>query len=285
MLDLAVVVILSIALVPLVELTEGAARIAFGLVFVLFSPGYSLIAALFPRKGSLGGIERLALSFGLSIAVVPLIGLALNYTDWGIRETPILFSILVFILLMSLVAWYRRHRLEPDDRFQVKLTARFQSLGQSWAGQGKWDRVLTVALVIAILGAVGTLGYVVANPKVGEKFTEFYILGADGKADNYPTEIILGESAEVTVGIVNREQEPTTYTVNITIDGEDFGGLGPITLDDNEKWEVPVIFTPFVTGQDQKVEFILFNTDFNETYLALQLWVDIIQPEGNNSLG
>jgi uncharacterized membrane protein len=46
---------------------------------VLFFPGYTLISALFPRKDSLSGVERLALSFGLSIAVVPLIGLILNY--------------------------------------------------------------------------------------------------------------------------------------------------------------------------------------------------------------
>lgn len=275
MIDLVIIVILSVTLVPLVEFTEGAARIAFGLVFILFSPGYSLIAALFPKKTSIGGIERIALSFGLSIAVVPLVGLALNYTAWGIRETPILFSILAFILLMSLIAWYRRRQLEPEERFQVKPTTRFKSLGQSWAGQGKLDRVLTVALVIAILGAVGTLGYVVANPKVGEKFTEFYILGADGKADNYPEEITLGESAEVTVSIVNREHEPTTYTVQITIEGEVIKTLDPIILAHEEKWEHLVSFTPVSAGESRKVEFVLFKDDTSEKYLSLHLWVDV----------
>ena len=49
-----------------------------GLAMVLFLPGYTQIAALFSRKDDLDGIERIALSFGLSIAVVPLIGLGLN---------------------------------------------------------------------------------------------------------------------------------------------------------------------------------------------------------------
>jgi len=44
---------------------------------VLFLPGYTLIATLFPRKDDLDGIERVALSFGLSIAITPLLGLAL----------------------------------------------------------------------------------------------------------------------------------------------------------------------------------------------------------------
>jgi len=34
------------------------------------------------REG-IDGIERVALSFGLSIAIVPLIGLVLNFTPWG----------------------------------------------------------------------------------------------------------------------------------------------------------------------------------------------------------
>ena len=65
------------------KLNETFIRTILGLFLILFIPGYSLIAALFPRKGDLDGIERAALSFGLSIAVTPLIGLALNYTSMG----------------------------------------------------------------------------------------------------------------------------------------------------------------------------------------------------------
>ncbi|MCK4222104.1 MAG: DUF1616 domain-containing protein, partial [Dehalococcoidia bacterium] len=78
--DLLLIVIANLALLPAALFTTGPLRIVLGLPFLLFSPGYALIAALFPKKGSLDGIERIALSFGLSIAVVPLIGLILNYT-------------------------------------------------------------------------------------------------------------------------------------------------------------------------------------------------------------
>jgi len=65
-----------------------------------------LIAALFPRRNALDSIERVALSFWLSIAVVPLIGLILNYPPWGIKLEPILISITIFIVVASLIAWY-----------------------------------------------------------------------------------------------------------------------------------------------------------------------------------
>jgi len=81
--DLALVILFTLLCIPFVlipPLNETPVRIILGLHLVLFLPGYALIAALFPRKGDLDGIERIALSFGLSIAVVPLLGLALNYT-------------------------------------------------------------------------------------------------------------------------------------------------------------------------------------------------------------
>ncbi|WP_048077056.1 DUF1616 domain-containing protein, partial [Halorubrum sp. AJ67] len=153
--DLAATVVFTLAtlatvFVPVVN--ETPLRVAFGLAFVLFLPGYAFIAALFPEAGTgasdgesstsgdasdagastedasdaagstaeagdepspvpgtaaaeraseadstsataalgspdrsgIDGIERVALSFGLSIAVVPLIGLVLNFTPWGI---------------------------------------------------------------------------------------------------------------------------------------------------------------------------------------------------------
>ena len=38
--------------------------------------------------------------------------------------------------------------------------------------------------------------YVIITPKEGEKFTEFYILGPNGTASDYPTELKVGEEGE-----------------------------------------------------------------------------------------
>jgi uncharacterized membrane protein len=273
--DLVIIAIFSAVLVPLVEFSSGALRISLGLVFVLFSPGYSLIAALFPKTSDISGIERVALSFGLSIAVVPLIGLALNYSPWGIRLYPILVSLLVFIVAMLTVAWYRRRQLVPEERFQFELQSRLQSVKHPWVGQGRWDRILTVLLILAILGAMGSLGYVIAKPKVGESFTQFYILGLEGKAEGYPREVTLGESASVTLGIANHEHQPTSYRVETIIDEEKVGILGPIALKHEEEWEESVSFSPIRAGPRQKVEFWLYKNEGEEVYLKTHLWVDV----------
>ncbi len=110
-LDLAIIylwILATILGIYLPVLNTSFLRVLFALPFILFIPGYLLIAALFPRNDDLDGIERVALSFGLSIAVVPLIGLALNYTPWGIRLDPIVVSLLIFSAAMGLIAQYRR---------------------------------------------------------------------------------------------------------------------------------------------------------------------------------
>jgi uncharacterized membrane protein len=43
-----------------------------GLPLVLFIPGYALSYAFFPKKKDLELMERIALSFGLSLALIPL---------------------------------------------------------------------------------------------------------------------------------------------------------------------------------------------------------------------
>jgi hypothetical protein len=83
-------------------------RYILGSVFVLFLPGYMLIEALYPKPKDLEPLERLALSIGLSLALVPLTGLLLNYTPWGIRLNPILISLTLITGLLALVAAVRK---------------------------------------------------------------------------------------------------------------------------------------------------------------------------------
>ncbi|GAH60338.1 unnamed protein product, partial [marine sediment metagenome] len=206
--------------------SDTTLRIVLGLPFVLFFPGYVLMAVLFPKREGLGGIERVALSFGMSIAVVPLIGLILNYTWWGITLEPTLYSIASFIFVVSIIAWVRRRRLPEEERFNIEFQLRLPG----WGG-GAWDKVLSVVLVVAILGALGTLGYVIAKPKVGERFTEFYILGVGGKAEDYPQELTIGEEGKVIVGIINREHERVSYHVEVMIDNVKNNEVGPIELE------------------------------------------------------
>lgn len=211
--DLVLLLIGSIIVIPvsLLDAPEPL-RIILGLPFILFIPGYVLVFALFPAKKTDHGIdtlERLVLSFGLSIAVVPLIGLLLNYTPWGIRLEPILASLLVFILGIGLLGIYRWRKTNPEQRFNIQLNLTIPKQ------QNRVDQALTIILVIAIIVVIVSLIYVIAMPKTGETFTEFYLLGPTSMAEGYPRDLALQQNATVIIGVVNREHRLVNYTIEV----------------------------------------------------------------------
>jgi len=55
------------------------ARLLAATLLVFFLPGYALVRLAYPR-GGLRPVEELALSIAASLSIVPVVGLALNYT-------------------------------------------------------------------------------------------------------------------------------------------------------------------------------------------------------------
>ena len=271
---LGIIALTALLTICIVFIPSDIPRIIIGLPFVLFFPGYTLIAALFPRKESLADIERVALSFVLSMAVVPLIGLALNYL-WEISLYPILLSIAVFVAAMCVLAYFRRRQLVPEQRFQPHISIRLPALGQ----QSRSGRALTAVLVVAVAAAVAGVIYVAMHPGSEQEFTEFYLLGPSGTAGDYPSEIVLGADADVTVGVANHEGEDVTYRVRISVDGVDLEIKDGIALHDGEKWEDKVVLAPTKAGDNQKVEFLLYRDGESEPSQELHLWIDVIDTE------
>jgi len=177
-----------------------------GLPFILFIPGYVLVFTLFPGKG-ISIAERIALSFGLSIAVVPLIGLGLNYTPWGINMEPIVACLISFVMAMAVIGWYRWRQLPTAKRYSF-------SIGIRWPqSTNNLDRALNVVIVATLAITFILLAYVLVTPSIGESFTEFYLLGPTGKAAEYPTTVAVGERGTVIAGIANHEHEQIEYTL------------------------------------------------------------------------
>ena len=119
LLPLNLLVILLIVVVIFLPFSVG--RIILGLPLVLFTPGYALMLAIFPGKGRVGGIERVALSFGMSAVVVAFLMLVLNYTPWGFTVESTLYTIAAFVFVASLAALARRKRLSSEEKYDIEL--------------------------------------------------------------------------------------------------------------------------------------------------------------------
>lgn len=270
---MALVTVLCIIFVLTPGLNRTFIRTILGLLLILFVPGYSLIAALFPRNDDLDGIERAALSFGLSVFLTALIGLALHYTSWG-RLTPILISLSAFTIIMVLLAFLRRMRLPSDERFSVPFRSFTREIKKDFEGESRTSKILSVVLIITIVLAIATTAYIVIKPKQGEKFTEFYILGPNGKAANYPTNITAGKTGSVIIGVVNHEYQPVNYKVVVKLNGTVLKTQN-ITLNNTQTLEIPYNFTASGSGK-KEMEFLLYKLpDQSNAYRSLHLWINI----------
>lgn len=259
------------------------------ILLVIFVPGYVLVSALFPSDGAIGWIKRIALSFGLSIAVVPLLALLLNFTPFGILLRPIVISILIFTAGVGLAAYARRVRLPVKSRLSATITFR----PGAWREFSALNRALGVGLAASIVFAGSSLTYVLTAPR-GERFTEFYILGPGYEAGSYPTSLRVSEEGTLIIGIVNHEFERVEYTVkadrvaaivvwNETGAYNETVELGSpttmawfnTTLNHESNWTVPFTFSIETSGL-WKVRFLLFKDgDLTPVYRNLHFFVTV----------
>jgi len=302
--DLILVVVwlaVSIVAIYLPFLNTTPLRIVLSLPVVLFIPGYCIIAALYPKNRDIELIERIALSFGLSIAVVPLIGFGLNFTPWGIRLDPLVISLSVFTLVMVLAAHHQRVLLPIDERFSIKFSEISGAVkNELFPDRGnRFDRLLNAILYLVIITAILITIFVFTTPKEGERYTEFFVLDENRTTTHYPFLVNTSQNYPIYIGVKNHEHRDITYTIETWMISAEFNNMTntsqivamdpsdrlSFTLIDNETAIIPYTMSVKRTGYN-RLEFLLFNEsvpDFkvtgsdriNESYRDLHLWVTV----------
>lgn len=314
--DLAAVV-MFVAIIDLSlfapAVTRLPVRLVFELLLVLFLPGYAIVAVLFPESENetsaerddsgtvadrrIGVVHRVGLSFGLSIAIVSLIAFMLNLTPLGIRRVPLIASISGLIVAGSLVAAVRRLQIPEGERFSIDIGRRLEVTSTTlFSQESKLDIGLNALLVVSIVVAVGSVGYVASVPTEGERYTEFYILNEDEneelRAENYPSEFEREEQRPVTLRIRNREFQAMDYTV-VVVQQRVRAADGSATVVEEREldrfranvegstWTREYGIEPTMTGERTRVAFLLYrgappeNPTVDGAYRALRLQVNV----------
>ena len=132
-------------------------------------------------------------------------------------------------------------------------------------------KVLTLILAAILLLAIAGTILIVLFPQPSEPFTEVYLLGPGGKASGYPTNLTVGQTGNVTVGVVNHENANVDYRLvatlaNKTVTTKTFSLA-------NGPWEDSISFTPTTRGAEQKMQVDLYKggntTVYRSVYLVL----------------
>jgi uncharacterized membrane protein len=221
------------------------------LPLVLALPGYALTSALFPER-AFGVAEHLVFSLGLSLIIVILGGLALNWTPFGLRPSSWAVLLSSITLSASAVALVRRR-------------------GQSISAPG-WLRVGNVGLnlrqglllglaTVIVCGAVA-VSIIGASRQPHAGFTQLWILPAGGaNVEN-----------AVRLGVSNMESTAMEYRLTVNVDGTVVKEWPSFDLATNEKWEATLVLPSI--GSVARVEADLYHTDAPTTiYRHVVLWL------------
>lgn len=137
-------------------------------------------------------------------------------------------------------------------------------------------------LIAALLLSVSLTAYIVLSQPHGETFTELYILGDNGKADDYPQYADLERPVEITVCVANHEYRSMDYKLLVVLEDDVHNNIQYVqnlTLADNDTWQRTITIKPMINGTQLKLDFLLY-ADGNMTapYRECYLYMDVNRP-------
>jgi len=294
--DLVIVVAFALFVDVLVLGSLGWApfRFVLGAIFLLVLPGYAVLSALYPgrpkasaedgnatpqlfeaHEGLLFG-ERIALSFGTSLALIPITAVTLGGLGIPLTPTTIVASLTLLVVGFVAVGAIRRAKLAPERRYvPLGQQATRGDGGRTRGGEYRGPTLLAAGLVLAVVLAGGAFAYGISADAPPVEYTSASLLTSNSAgeytASGYPTNASVGESTELTLRVDNRHQE----TINVTAVGfiERAGGPGAgsverdrlVTLEwqlaPNERWNATHEVEPTFAGENLRLAYYLYDGD------------------------
>lgn len=178
-------------------------------------------------------------------------------------------------------------------------------LGELFEINGKRSAALNAVLVLAVLLAIGSVGYTVVVAEGTHQYTEFYLLAEDDSgelhAQDYPESIEADAPTTFYVGIHNHEGISTGYTIVVKLQRMYFTE-GTVEILEEERLEsidVPVPndgqlirnvdVTPTLRGSQMRLVFLLYQDDppaeptMQNAYQETYLWIDVTPPSNTEN--
>lgn len=267
----------------------GPVRFLLGTVFLFFVPGYAVVAALFPgrprrstveRTGSATlrdpheGLllsERVAISFGTSVALVPVVAVVLGALAMPLTMEAILGSLTVVVVGFAAIGAVRRIRLRPADRFHPFGPGHTRGDGgQRTTSRG--STALAVGLVLAVGLAGGAFVYGIAAEPPSTQYTSATLVtaSADGEyvASGYPTNGTVGEPVSLTLRVDNRQTSPANVSAIVALERPDESGEGVVERDrlttletelpPDGRWNASHQVAPTFAGEDLRLAYYVY---------------------------
>ncbi len=236
----------------------SALRLAIGIALFFFVPGLIISVLFFPRRASLKGLERVLTAFIISILVSATDGVICLITV-GLTFVTLSLSMLAWSSVFIIPALIRWRGLPASDRLTIR-----------WSGKASLISVAGAAfcLVIALTGVTA-----LSSHPTETYYSDFYVLDSNHQTLSYPSNVSVGATPVVILGITNHESGSNTYAVAIKLNNTTVYTFNNLELRRGQNLEQPLAI-PFASlGEHQELQFVL--TDSSMKSYELHLWVNV----------
>jgi uncharacterized membrane protein len=232
-------------------------RAAVAVPLALTLPGYALKQAL-PALGAEGDVATsLALSFVLSLALYPLLGLLLYAAGIEITEASVLAAVEAEVLIATAVG-----AAGPRARLRERPA---EVMAAGWRAR---RRALLAAPIVAIV-AIPIGARHLLPPPAAPPFSQLYLLGANSRGARLLT---VRNRLAVDVGARNETGGARRYTLVGRLDASATVPLASFELRNGHRWarRVTVIVPPSPCAH--RVQLLLRDDQRGQDVASVQVW-------------
>ena len=288
----------------------GLVDAMLGVPVVTFLPGYAVVAAAFPQAHAitpgesawafdrrLRPRERAALSFGMSLLVVPLVLVGQSLAGFGLTPPATAGTLTLWICACLAVFAIRRHRL-PESEKHRPLSRRPLRRALTTLGDANRSAQLgVVALALSVLVAVVVLSTALVAPPAGDGYTRLSLLGGNESdtlvGGEFPEEVAANDSLSITPVVENNERSARSYRLDVrfqqvnttgelSVTNQSVAATRELTVADGATWQEPVTVSPGVTGENVRLLVTLTESGSgggatDAPYRQTYLWLNVTE--------
>lgn len=293
-------------------------------IVLLFLPGYALTFAVFPESrpqtndtemplsrrirertlSSLDSVERIALGFGFSVALMPIYGFVVGVVPSFVYDAQTVVVLVSAATVLATVLAGVRYATSSGELVVPSPFAQLaREVNAQTAAVTPRGRILNVAVVVALVLVSANLAVAIALPADGAEYTTAMLLSENENGElvtgGYPEELQSGESAVLVLRVENHEAEEVDYTV--VVQQQRVNEQGDVTetarlnqfsqnLTPTQAWELKHDVTSQMSGERTRLAYLIYTDEvppeptLNNSYRNLTLWVGTEQTGGNTAV-
>ena len=227
---------LGLSLVALVVVLTGIfpsfLQVILEIPFLLFVPGNALLCAILPGFTH-SRLERLLFAMGISLGLLVIVGLILNFTPWGLHVTTWSLTLFFASTVFTVIAIWRRNKASVSKPAPVKLYLPPRQV-----------IFLSLSAVVIIFSVVFAF---YPKPAMGiQGYTSLWVTPGSAAQEN-----------TVQIGIHSQELELTQYTLIVSHNDQLLKQWSDIYLEPGGTWQESL---PMAIGNG-RLEALLYRAD------------------------